>query len=241
MLSAVVTHSEDNSKIGTISARKSYPSQAIENVGFTTEVFKSINKYPNSSESSESDWGSTVCISPWQYSAGNSCKCGNIPHLFLSVNHDLTGNVSVLASYCVTYNKEDDTTEFGPCLYTNDLVVNLPSNKLKLNDFMCGSGYNRNSTLCGKCKENFHPLVNSFDIFCVECQNGKSNRWKFIVAVFLPLTLFYFTVLFLKINVTSSHMHGFVFYSQTITYPQLTRALFSKSPLLKELYCKVYR
>ena len=58
------------------------------------------------------------------------------------------------------------------------------------------------------------PLVYSFDMNCVECPSGKSNWWRFVLVAFLPLTVFYFVILLFKINVTSSHLHGFVYFSQ---------------------------
>ena len=58
---------------------------------------------------------------------------------------------------------------------------------------------------------------------CVQCPNGTANLWKYLIAAFLPLTVFYFTVLLFKINANSSNLHGFVFYSQIISVPIGTR------------------
>lgn len=60
---------------------------------------------------------------------------------------------------------------------------------------------------------------------CVKCTNVKSNWWKFVLAAFLPLTMFYFIVLLFKINVTSSNLHGFVYYSQCIAIPAQMRII----------------
>ena len=44
-----------------------------------------------------------------------------------------------------------------------------------------------------------------------------------MLSAFLPLTIFYFIVVFFKINTTSSHLHGFIYYSQAISMPALAR------------------
>ena len=93
---------------------------------------------------------------------------------------------------------------------------------LMLTEIQCGA-FNRTGTLCGKCKDGHYPLAHSYDMNCVECPDGKSNWWKFVLAAFLPLTVFHFIVLFFKINVTSSHLHGFVLYSQGISFPAIAR------------------
>ena len=42
--------------------------------------------------------------------------------------------------------------------------------------------------------------------------------WKFVVISFVPLTVFYF-IFFFNINVTSSHLHGVVFFNQLASMP----------------------
>ena len=41
------------------------------------------------------------------------------------------------------------------------------------------------------------------------------------MVVFLPLTVFYFVVVLFNINVTGSHLHGYVFCCQGIAIPAL--------------------
>ena len=79
----------------------------------------------------------------------------------------------------------------------------LPSNVTQFNDQMCGK-WNRNGTLCGKCRENYYPLVYSFSMACMNCTEVNANVLKFICVAFVPLTLFYFFVLFFKISATSN-------------------------------------
>ena len=65
----------------------------------------------------------------------------------------------------------------------------------------------------------------SFNLTCVKCPHGRANWWKFVLSAFLPLTIFYFIVVFFKINATSSCLHGFVFYCQVISMPQFSRVI----------------
>jgi hypothetical protein len=46
-----------------------------------------------------------------------------------------------------------------------------------------------------------------------------------VLAAFLPLTIFFFVVLFLKINVTLSVLHGYVFFAQTVSLPGVLRVM----------------
>ena len=59
----------------------------------------------------------------------------------------------------------------------------------------------------------------------MECPDGYKNWWKFIVFGFAPLTFFFLIILFFNINVTSSHLHGVVFFSQCVSLPQFVCVL----------------
>ncbi len=104
--------------------------------------------------------GSNSCP-PWMYCDYGTCKCGDIPHRILRCNDNWPGKVSVLDCYCLTYNEEEHTNELGHCIFNcarkdndTDLIYNLlPKKVSELNDFC--EGFNREGTLCGKCKEIF--------------------------------------------------------------------------------------
>ncbi len=46
-----------------------------------------------------------------------------------------------------------------------------------------------------------------------------------MLAAFLPLTIFYFIILFFKVNIVSSSLYGFVYYSQATAMPALARII----------------
>ena len=124
---------------------------------------------------------------------------------------------------CVTYNKEKGSTYVGGCFYncrsfnlTKNLVIRqLPKNpEALINNSVC-THFHRTGLLCGDCEAGHSPPVLSYNLSCVECPDGYKNWWKFILAGFAPLTAFYFLILTFNINVTSSHLRGVIWYSQT--------------------------
>ena len=140
-------------------------------------------------------------------------------------------NKSVLDCYCVTYNKLEDSVEIGKCifncmkadsLFRDGIYSKLPSNVSDLNKMFCDR-FNRQGTLCGQCKDNHFPLAYSFNLTCVKCPHSKTNWIKYVLVAFLPLTAFYFVILLFKVNIASSHLYGFVVYSQAVTMPVLAR------------------
>ena len=199
----------------------------------TNQEFYEDHFYNTNSSVSCIDNGSDHCS--LYYCVNENCRCTK---KFLT--HDVIhcsdkGNLSVLDCFCVTYNEDEDITEFGNCIYNcenitksdlSDILYHvLPKNVSELNEAMCGK-FNRTGTLCGKCRDGFFPLAYSFNMTCVKCPNGRSNWWKYVLSAFLPLTVFYFIVVFCKINATSSPLHGFIYYNQAISMPQMARLIF---------------
>ena len=106
-----------------------------------------------------------------------------------------SGQALVQVGYCVTFDEDQALTQLGQCAFKyvvdNKHVpllqyYSLPSNVSELDDVMCGP-FNRTGMLCGKCKDGYYPLVNSLDVNCVQCPNGWSNLWKFVMVAFLLL------------------------------------------------------
>ena len=93
-----------------------------------------------------------------------------------------------------------------------------------LNDSAC-THFHRRGLLCGDCEEGHSPLVLSYNLSCIPCKNGQKNWWKFFLAGFFPLTLFYLFVVLFNINVTSSRLHGVVWASQALSMPAFLRVV----------------
>ena len=101
----------------------------------------------------------------------------------------------------------------------------LPTNPVKdLNSAMCGR-FNRIVVLCGKCNKGLRPFVLSYNFTCVECPDGHKNWWKFILAGFVLLTFSYQFVMMFNFNITSSHLHGVMLFSQVISIPTMGRMM----------------
>ena len=128
--------------------------------------------------------------------------------------------------YCMSRNQKINHTVVGACPYTcfRNGSLNrgnyrlVPKTVAQLNrvcDFM-----NRDGQLCGQCKEGFAPSVYSYDLKCIDCTYKNIYPIiKYIVIAFLPLTLFYSTVVIFRIHATSPAMNGFILVSQTLVTP----------------------
>ena len=69
------------------------------------------------------------------------------------------------------------------------------------------------------------PFVFSYNLSCVKCPNSHKNWWKFVLFGFVPLTLFYFFIVFFNINITSSRLCGFILFSQAFSAPAHVRIM----------------
>ena len=201
------------------------------------------NGTPKSNWDSPSSSLSNVLASssPWTFCDNGTCEFTDTEGILCLPS----GEELVHAGYCITFDEAQALIQLGQCMYryvADDKRVplleyySLPSNVSELNDFVCGP-FNRTGMLCGKCKDGYYPLVNSLDVNCVQCPNGWSNLWKFVMVVFLPLTVFYFIILLFRVNATSSQLHGFIYCCQGIALPVLVRAelVFARSSQGSEL------
>ena len=142
--------------------------------------------------------------------------------------------------YCITAADENDLIEVGQCdvncaNHPHDLVdlvyKILPPNISDWNNFMCGE-FSRYGTLCGKCDEenNYYPRAYSFDLSYIKCDDIKSNLLKYIILVCVPVTISYFLIFFLKVDIHSSQLQGFIIFSQYIfLIPALARNIILSS------------
>ena len=167
------------------------------------------------------------------------CQCGKIPgdplRCDLWIKSEDVLRPYILNCFCATI--VGNMTEVGQCNYNcarygeqseEDLAYQqLPSNRSYWNDFMCME-FGRSGTLCGQCdkERNYYPRAYSFDLSCTQCDGSmSSNLWKYIALAYLPLTVFYLLVFFLKADINSSHLQGFILFSQFISAPPLARNL----------------
>ena len=164
----------------------------------------------------------------------NNCQCGN-EHYGIIACDDKKWKSAILDCYCATYDEDTRSTFAGSCFYNcenhhsrtkNDLVYYpLPKKADMLSNKSVCTYFNRKGLLCGDCEDGHSPLVLSYNLSCVECPDGHKNWWKFILVAFVPLTFFYLFIVLFNINVTSSRLHGVVFFSQAVSMPLFTRVI----------------
>ena len=166
------------------------------------------------------------------YFKEQQCWCrGDYPH---GIKCSATG-IEVLTCHCVTYSATKKLLLFGDCLFncgntvenkTNALYRRIPDNISDLNDSMCGKVWRRDGALCGRCLPNHYPMAYSYNLTCIKCHNIGWNWARYIMAAYMPLTLFYLVLLFFRVNITSSYSYSFVLYSQAVTMPFMLRVVF---------------
>ena len=163
---------------------------------------------------------------PGLFCVDGHCKCGVYPKYIMKCNGT---NAMLLIGYCATFNQDLNITSVGECLQISRNINNLkeiyhalPTNIQELNEDSC-SQYNRTGTLCGKCLPDQYPLAYSYDMSCIPCPHARWNWLRYIMAAYIPLTLFFLLIAFFKINITSSHLFSVVFFCQTIAMPFILR------------------
>ena len=152
-------------------------------------------------------------------SSNGTCRCGDNIRDTVRCNES-TKETSILECYCMTYNKLMGSV-VGACFYNcekkpllkDELYHLVPADVTILNRYMCGH-LNREGQLCGKCRENYSIPVYSYEMKCVQCSTSPFNWVKYILAAFLPLTVFFVLVLSCRLSATSPKLLPFVFFSQ---------------------------
>ena len=158
----------------------------------------------------------------------NNCQCGNDHHGIIACD-DKKWKSAILDCQCVTYDEDTRSTFAGSCFYNCEnhhtkkrnyqVYYSLPMKPETLTNKSVCTYFNRKGLLCGDCEDGHSPLVLSYDLSCVECPDAHKNWWKFTLVALVPLTFFYFFVL----NVTSSRLHGVVFFSQLVSFSGYVR------------------
>ena len=149
-------------------------------------------------------------------SLNGTCTCGDDVNGIVRCDES-TREISMLDCYCMTYSNSTGPV-VGACFYNcgnhliDELYDLLPSNVTELNTYMCGH-LNREGQLCGKCKENNSIPVYSYDMKCVQCSTSPFNWVKYILAAFLPLTVFLVFIVSCRLSATSPKLLAFVFFS----------------------------
>lgn len=166
----------------------------------------------------DKEWSSLPCRTPWfvnssiKTTGADGCECSQTPLDFQAVRCDnASRTVSLLLTYCMTFNNSGSSglTVLGSCpdFPTSHYIkgyIQLPDDISELNEFMCAER-NRKGVLCSECVEGYTPGPLSYNHQCVQC-NGTSGitLWiAFFCQQFVPVTIFFFAVLVLRLKMTT--------------------------------------
>ena len=111
----------------------------------------------------------------------------------------------------------------GECPYCaligKEHYFSLPRNSSALDDSLCGK-INRRGVLCGKCQHGYGPTQNSYFFACKNCSSASEIKYQwvfYLLAEFLPITIFFFITVFFNISMTSAPANAFIFFAQILT------------------------
>ena len=159
---------------------------------------------------------------PWHFynATSSQCECFSSPNTNNIIKCTKHGTL-LRFGHCMTY-EEGKGFFVGLCNYfkvnsyklsSKGKYIILPNNVSELNDYMCRP-LNRKGVLCSECKAGFGPSITSIGHTCSNCTDSWHGVLLYLFLEFVPITVFYFIVLFFRINVTSAPMIAFVFYCQ---------------------------
>ena len=170
----------------------------------------------------------------WTYPSpsGSECVCGDSLYNAVICNQETLAIQLIVKFFCFILNDDNgvNTTLLGTCPY--GVLQRKPRtfsvSQIYEDSRLC-SFYNRKGQLCGECAENYTLPGYSYYLGCVKCNNYNNGWIKFIVAAFLPLTIFYIIVIIFRISVTSSTLNAFVMVSQIAASPPVIRNVYSRN------------
>ena len=162
---------------------------------------------------------------PWHYhkQIDGECQCyqrDGVPVDWIRCTDE---SALLLFGNCMTY-EEGEGTFVSECPYfqaqghkvsdSEPGYIELPNNISELNDYMCRP-MNRKGHLCRECIDGFGPSFTSFGYECSNCTNSFGIP-LFVLIEFVPLTVLYLIILVFQVNLTTSPMTCFIYYSQLL-------------------------
>ena len=174
----------------------------------------------------------------WSTCTNSSCTCGSDLHHAIKCSDD---SLQIQSCYCMYYDQDENTAIAGNCLvscfaitgvYYHTVNRYLVKNATHFNRDMCSPAVawvdtHREGRFCGACAEGYGLAVYSYHTYtCIPCTDYGYWGWlRYFAVALLPLTLFYFLVVLLRINIPSSHLNGVVFVVQCALSPLQLRII----------------
>ena len=167
------------------------------------------------------------CPTWYQKTTTGNCTCGSDLNGRL-ICQQWNQSVEISAGFCITYDAQkryDKNAQVfvGSCTYgyfsnmTKRRYSVVPRNLTFVNNSQC-EPYKRRGLFCSHCKEGFGPAVYSFNIQCANC-----SKISIAAAIslscfveFVPIAVFFFIVLFFRLNIMSGPKLGYIIFCQAI-------------------------
>ena len=174
---------------------------------------------------------------PWSCDneVSKACKCCHYKETPMC--EQIGKLLSILKSYCITYDKEKGVASAGECIYLYHsfgyyYTVEV-HNYSELNEAVCGQ-FNRKGLLCSECADGTYISSYSYRESCIgSCKPSTVNWIKYFLITLIPTTVFYLSIVLFRINVHSSKLQGFIFLVQFTISPFASRATKSYLRTLK--------
>ena len=148
--------------------------------------------------------------------------------------------LEIHACYCIYWDQDTNETVVGNCIQTCFYTRNsgsfyrieryFISNGTLLNKAACSPSTSyvdthREGRFCGRCKPQYGLAAYSYQYtICVPCTDYRYKNWlQYFAVALLPLTVFYFLVVVLRVSVASSHLNGIIFALQCLLSPCMQR------------------
>ena len=158
------------------------------------------------------------------------CECGSSLSGVVKCDN-ITKQVSLAIEYCMTYSnvsgKEQQVVGFTNTIFLRDSTrayKKLPGNVSELNDFMC-SDSSRKGLLCGECISGYGYAVNSYNNECAKCDTAYALS-MFLVCAILPMTLCFFAIVIIRLNITSGFLLGYILFCQCTSFHTIYTVLY---------------
>ena len=162
------------------------------------------------------------CTMPGCEHMACDCICAN--HISGIGCNDISHYIKVYHGSCLTYSYNGTNWSkpavVGNCPYViRDLLFhyNLSYDPVNLDRKVCKE-LHRTGFLCSKCIKGYGVDVNSYEFPCVKCK-AQYSWFLFVLAELVPIVIFFITVTFLNVKMTSAPMNTFIFFSQIVTIP----------------------
>ena len=175
----------------------------------------------------------STCPVWFSCSENYECKCIERCHDIIECDNNLQ-KATILACYCINYDDSMKDVAVGfcipKCIFGQD-YEKIPESVWTLNHDECFQ-WKRGGVLCGKCMKDYYEHAYSYNYTCFssqECTGRYGDWWKYILAAYGPLTLFFIIIFVFRVNLTTSFLQPYVIFCQIVADDYLVAVVLSST------------